>query len=133
MSTYTYTTLDDPLSGGDFTFATGINALGQIVGYYYDASGGSAHGFLYSGGAYTTIDDPLGTCGTFAQGINALGQIVGYYLDSAGIQHGFLYSGGTWWNCFRIDPAVAGAAVHETENGTHRRINHLRFTSARGR
>ena len=43
----------------------------------------TANGFLYSGGTYTTLDDPLGTEGTFAQGINDVGQIVGYYMTAA--------------------------------------------------
>ena len=38
----------------------------------------------YSGGTYTTLDDPLATNGTFAFGINALGQIVGAYRDASG-------------------------------------------------
>src|SRR5256885_955043 len=53
----TCTTLDDP--EGTATHAYGINDAGQIVGTYYDASN-NPHGFLYSGGGYTTLDDPLG-------------------------------------------------------------------------
>jgi len=71
------------------TVAEGINDAGQIVGYYLDSSQ-VAHGFLYSGSTYTTIDDPLGTKGTVAQGINDAGQIVGYYIDSGGNTHGFI-------------------------------------------
>jgi probable HAF family extracellular repeat protein len=56
-----------------------------------DATG--RHGFLLSGGTYTTLDLPLATMGTFATGINALGQIVGFYQDSLGHYHGFLLSG----------------------------------------
>jgi len=37
--------------------AIAINNRGQVVGDYNNSSGG--HGFLYSGGKYTTIDDPL--------------------------------------------------------------------------
>jgi probable HAF family extracellular repeat protein len=50
--------------------AVAINAAGQIVGNYNDSSGG-LHGFLYSGGVYTTIDAPLGAQGTVVYGINA--------------------------------------------------------------
>src|SRR5256884_7445278 len=39
------------------TIASGINAAGQIVGQYTDASN-QVHGFLYSNGTYTTLDDP---------------------------------------------------------------------------
>ena len=63
MPVYTYTTLDDPLATNG-TAAFGINATGQIVGDYLNASG--AHGLLLSGGTYTTLDDPLGTNGTGA-------------------------------------------------------------------
>src|SRR6516164_10488959 len=51
-----YTPLNDPFETAG-TFAEGINAAGQVVGYYL--VGGAFHGFLYSNGVYTTIDDPL--------------------------------------------------------------------------
>ena len=73
----------------------GINDAGQIVGFYIDSSG-ILHGFLYSGGTYTTLDDPLGTNGTDALRHQQAGQIVGYYIDSNDMSHGFLYSGGTY-------------------------------------
>src|SRR5262249_13398586 len=76
MPVYNYTTIDDPLAGG--TEAWGINDLGQIVGFYIDASG-RTHGFLDSGGRFTTIDDPFTTTSTIAGGINDGGQVVGYY------------------------------------------------------
>jgi hypothetical protein len=52
------------------------------------------HGFLYSGGSYTSIDVPgaTGKGGTQAFGINDAGQIVGTYSDSSG-SHG--WSAGT--------------------------------------
>ncbi len=86
--------LSDPF-GFNGTFAYGINNAGQSVGYYLDLYN-IPHGFLYSGGNYTTIDYLLGTKGTFAYGINDLGQIVGTYIDSNSKPHGFLYSGGTY-------------------------------------
>jgi probable HAF family extracellular repeat protein len=58
MPVNVFTTLDDPLATNG-TDAFGINAMGQIVGLYEDASGN--HGFLLSGGTYTTLDDPLAT------------------------------------------------------------------------
>jgi probable HAF family extracellular repeat protein len=78
--------LDDPLATG-FTVAYGINNAGQIVGEYQNA-----HGFLLSGGVYTTFDDPLATLGTSAYGINDMGQIVGDYSDAGGVSHGFIRS-----------------------------------------
>ena len=62
-----------------------INDAGQIVGDYLDSSG-TMHGFLYSAGIYTTLDDPLGIR-TVASGINDAGQIVGYYFDSSNTPH----------------------------------------------
>jgi probable HAF family extracellular repeat protein len=57
MPIYKYTTLDDPFAnGGIGTHAVGINNAGQIVGEYSDGSG--IHGFLFSGGTYTTLNDP---------------------------------------------------------------------------
>src|SRR5262249_60645152 len=43
---------------------------------------------FYSGGTYTTIDDPAATNGTFAFGINDSGMIVGQYMSSSGL-HAF--------------------------------------------
>ena len=77
------------------TTALGINASGQIVGYFYDGTG-LAHGYLYDHGTYTTLDDPLGTLGTFPLDINNAGQIVGSYFDNLHQQHAFLYSGGNY-------------------------------------
>jgi probable HAF family extracellular repeat protein len=76
------------------TGAFGINDLGQVVGAYYDSSV-AVHGFLYSGGSYTTLNAPSSTL-TEAQGINDAGQIVGQYEDSSGAQNGFLYNSSTF-------------------------------------
>jgi probable HAF family extracellular repeat protein len=95
---YNFQTIDDPL-GVNGTEAVGINARGQIVGVYFDASTVS-HGFLLSGGQYTTLDDPNAGAGAFqgttAEGINARGQIVGFYTDANDVNHGFLLSGGQY-------------------------------------
>ena len=107
MPVYTFTNFDDPLATDHFTNATGINASGDIVGFY-EASAVN-HGFLLSRGTYTTIDDPLGTKGTFAQSINDMGQIVGSYRDSASTNHGFLLSGGTYTT---IDDPLATTATN---------------------
>jgi probable HAF family extracellular repeat protein len=87
MPAYNYTTLDDPLQTDFMTQANGINNAGQIVGQYHNSSG--YHGFLYSAGTYTPIDDPLATISTVAYDINDAGEIVGFYASNA--THGFLY------------------------------------------
>jgi probable HAF family extracellular repeat protein len=88
-----YTSLDFP--NALTTAAFGINASGQIVGYYIDTSS-ALHGFLLSGGHYTTLDDPVGVQGTVARGINASSVIVGYSLGPYTIQHGFRLSAGNY-------------------------------------
>lgn len=96
----TFTTIDDPLATGGTIpqaikrFLKRSNNVGQIVGYYNDATG--SHGFLDTGGTFTAINDPLATEGTFAQGINTAGQVVGYFRDATGRYHGFLDVGGTF-------------------------------------
>ena len=55
----------------------GINPAGDIVGVYTDAVG-MQHGFLLSGGQYTTIDFP-NAAATVARGISPGGEIVGTY------------------------------------------------------
>jgi probable HAF family extracellular repeat protein len=75
------------------TFPSGINDSSQIVGVF-DQPAGVNHGFLYSGGAYTTIDYP-GATETFAYGINNNGQIVGTFGDATG-DHGYIDTGGSF-------------------------------------
>jgi len=58
MPVYNYTTIDDPSAtdrATGFTVASGINTAGQIVGSYGHFG---SHGFLLSGGTFTTLDDP---------------------------------------------------------------------------
>ena len=76
----TYTTISFPNSVS--TTATGINQLGQVVGYCVDAAGND-DGFLYNNGTYTTIDVP-GAQFTQAFGMNAEGEIVGTYFGASG-------------------------------------------------
>jgi uncharacterized membrane protein len=96
------------LANGNFTILTppggqpvsldngGINERGDIVGTYCDwalpclITPVGTHGFLITGGAFTTIDVP-GAAATAAIGINARGDVVGSYSDAKGV-HGFLLS-----------------------------------------
>ena len=77
MPVYNFSTFDDPSAGTGGTQAAGINDSGQIVGAYAGADN-VVHGFLLSGGTYTTLTDPLtdntSPFGTQARGINAGGQ-----------------------------------------------------------
>jgi hypothetical protein len=73
---YTFSTIDFP--GAGCTVATGINASGQIVGYYSlePSCGGSIQSFVLTSGTFTTINVP-GANSTYAQGINASGDVSG--------------------------------------------------------
>jgi probable HAF family extracellular repeat protein len=88
-ASYTFTTFDVP--GATNTEAFGINAAGQIVGVFGDATG-SVHGFLTDGATFTPLDVP-GATGTNAFGINDRGQIVGLFGDATGL-HGFVATRG---------------------------------------
>ncbi len=115
----TYTTIDFP--GSIESGASGINNLGQIVGGYV-LPDGSRHGFLYSGGNFTTIDDPNALMGSLALGINNSGQIVGGYdlnspegghvFEGA---HAFVYNSGVFTT---LDYPATGVS-----NTTAERIN----------
>jgi probable HAF family extracellular repeat protein len=90
--------------GVTFTVARGINDRSQIVGSFKDAAF-KTHGFLRTGGQYTTIDVPNAD-GTEAWGINNLTQIVGSYLFN-GQSHGFVLENGRYST---LDPPAATSA-----------------------
>src|SRR5258708_2526135 len=96
-----YTTIDVP--GAFATQASGINDSSQIVGTFVDppyltddwvSISGASHGFLLSGGAFTTIEAG-GAFESGASGINAARQIVGWFSDAIGT-HGFLLAHGAF-------------------------------------
>jgi hypothetical protein len=80
-------------SGG----VSGVNDTGQAVGTYIsNVAGGREYGFLYSGGALTTLSGPSGAIDAIAAGINNAGQIVGD-SDLGGNQHvEWIYSNGAY-------------------------------------
>jgi probable HAF family extracellular repeat protein len=115
MPAYSYANIDYPF--GFYTNAQAINDIGQIAGFFYYEDGGFAHGFLYSGGTYTTIDDPLAVGSTTAPvDINASGQIIGRYSDSSYVTNGFLYSGGIYTTI--DDPFSTTGTFPESINDT---------------
>jgi choice-of-anchor C domain-containing protein len=88
---FAFQPIDVPGEGS--TLPHGINDSGQVVGFSGD---GSVHGFLYSGGVYTTIDFP-GASKSRLGGINDAGEMVGNYNVGDNLTtHGFLYSGGVY-------------------------------------
>ncbi len=74
------------------TYVTGLNATGEIVGYYLDASH-NQHGFIRSAkGIYTTVDLPGSLQGTSLNAISNSGLAVGTGEDGAGYQEAFIYN-----------------------------------------
>ena len=76
--------------GSVFTAGWDVNAKGEAVGVYRDATN-KFHGFLWKDLQFTSIDYPAATA-TRAFGINSRGAIVGAYVDAAGKTHGFVAS-----------------------------------------
>ncbi len=92
--TYSFTSINDPsAAAGLGTIVTGINSSGQVVGSFFDVSSGT-HGFVDTGGLFTTINYPSPNPGTtVANGINDSGQVVGDFKDGTGT-HSFVDTGG---------------------------------------
>jgi probable HAF family extracellular repeat protein len=89
----TYAPVNFP--GANFSVALGINPGGDhIVGSYnLNFPTGTALGFLYRGGSFTTIQI-RGSTGTQAFGINDSGTIVGdYFVSGSSNSQGFLLKG----------------------------------------
>jgi len=109
------------LSPGKPTNATGINALGQVVGWgYMDEMAGFDqvyHPFLFANGTLTD----LGTAGwdmAAANGINDQGQIVGVLVSATGFsQDAFSYAGG-----IMTDIGVSGSVTCATAVNTEGQI-----------
>jgi len=101
--------------GATFTGPEGLNARGDIAGYYRlgDPPSWQSHGFVWfkSDPEPISIDFPGGT-ETRAHGINARGEVVGRFLDSSNVQHGF-YRDDTG-DLIRVDVQIPGIAVGST-------------------
>ena len=126
------------------TGARGINARGDVVGFYNAVAGGLQRGFVLAGGRYTSLEFPVfGVRATIANGINPRGQIVGQYTapvhdlsnppsedsplycpgasDPACIK-GFLYSGGTFSTLLFPDTADEDGEVRKHLGAIAQRI-----------
>jgi len=87
---YRFVKIDFP--NATITRATGINARGDIVGFYDDVNG-FTHGFLLRKGVFSSIDFPHASL-TFARAINARGDIDGWFQFEDGNDHGFVLRDG---------------------------------------
>ena len=103
----TFTALPDaPGSMPGTTNPFAINASGQIAGWYVDSCFCTTHGFLYTAGVYTTIDQP-GFFQTSLSGLNDSGQIGGASGQCWGCSQGagFTYQAGVF---SQVAPPVSG-------------------------
>src|SRR5215217_6565664 len=75
--------------GGDYSFATEINARGQVVGYSRTVTR-QYRAFLWENGSMTQLGT-LGDPQSFAAGINSAGQVVGASETGDGNARAFLW------------------------------------------
>jgi len=82
-----FTPVDVP--NATFTWITGINPEGDLVGFYLD-QGGSQHGFVQRDSSFITVEVPVpGVYSSEGNGIDAQSDIVGRYNSADGKTHGF--------------------------------------------
>ena len=79
-----FTSINFPLATS--TTAYGINDTGEIAGFYSDGAGKS-HGFIYAGGAFSTVD-VAGAGSTLLTRIKNEGAVTGVYYDALNEGHG---------------------------------------------
>jgi hypothetical protein len=108
--------------GSLVTVPSKINDRGEIAGVYVDAAG-AEHGFLFSGGQYSTIDFP-GAIATEALALNNWGvpAVAGDYVDSGGKVHGFVRIGGEFHSVdanFAVNLSVTGINDHAQMTGMY--------------
>ena len=90
--------------GASSTQAWGINARGEIVGFYTSADS-VTHGFALRWNQFRAIDVP-DAASTSANALNGHGDIVGSYVDANNVTHGFVLSGGQFTTVdFPVQPA----------------------------
>jgi hypothetical protein len=120
----TFTQIDVPGEGtasGEGTFGLGINASGEVVGYYIDANG-VVHGFIRSAsGTITTVDAPgAGTAldlGTNVRAVNTSGEVTGYYADSNDFLHSYIESSAGTLTEFDPPNSIGSDAFCINDNG----------------
>jgi hypothetical protein len=87
------TVIDDPQAStgsGKGTWATSINATGEIAGYYTDGNTGTTRVFLRdASGNFTNFDAVSGTVYPSIALINLSGEVSGDYSGSDNVFHGF--------------------------------------------
>jgi hypothetical protein len=110
-----YTVVDEPNAvnnqSGQGTFITGINANGDVTGYYNDANTFTIRGFIRDQSGNFTVFDAPGSginfgSGTFPVAVNLGREVAGNYVDNSFVNHSFVRdSSGTF-----TDFDVSGAS-----------------------
>ncbi len=106
-----FTAENFPSAGETQTQVTGINNLGNTVGFWVDSSGAN-HGFTDIGGVFTSLDDPGSTATpVFTQflGVNDSDEVAGFFTDAAGNQNAFTMAGGVFTPINPLDASSATA------------------------
>jgi probable HAF family extracellular repeat protein len=101
---------------GGAAYATGVNILGQVVGYSATTNG-NTYGVLYSQGEIINLGLPKGETApqfsSFATGINDFGVIVGYSKSSSDAR-GLVYVKGQWYDLNdRVNATGKGFTITE--------------------
>jgi hypothetical protein len=65
-----------------------MNDAGDVAGYYYNADNVN-HGFVFSGGTFSTVE-VAGARGTLLSRIKNDGRVTGVYTDALTGQHGLI-------------------------------------------
>ncbi len=94
---YTFTIIVDP-ADPTFNQALGINAAGQIAGYFGNGTTNPNKGYTTSLANPTTFTNENfpGSLQTQVTAINAAGDTAGFWVDTGGVNHGFTLIGGTF-------------------------------------
>ncbi|HEY2685980.1 MAG TPA: hypothetical protein VGI93_20895 [Steroidobacteraceae bacterium] len=93
--------------GGNYSYANGINASGQVTGASTLYQNQATHAFIYTPGNVGIMKDLGSGGGTAGTGINASGQV----SASDGGSFPWLYSNGAWID---LDPASYGGPLKES-------------------
>jgi hypothetical protein len=98
MTAFQFRSIDVSAAAGAYTYigVTGVDAAGEIVGYYGNVDGdgdGTFHGFVAMPTSGAVTFDPPGSSNTNGISITMAGEIYGDYVDYANRQHGFIDNG----------------------------------------
>jgi probable HAF family extracellular repeat protein len=115
------------LTGGSESWATCINASGQVAGVAKTAAN-EPHAFLYADGVMKDLG-ALGGTASEPTDINAAGQIVGKWATSAGQVRPFLYQNGALQD---LNNLVTGPLAESVTLHVATAINDSGLIAARG-